>query len=156
MADFERDSDTLSSEEATLLASEKDEFELKRPSKSRFGRSMLTKAVFYTFHLLFLIINVLWAFTNLHYRNTDSTGHGTPYGGLRSNSVHRDCKLIRAPEPWDAPLQEQYSQYQLPLGEKSVYTTFDRSVADPAWHSISMKDGCGCIHSFPSEQNTHW
>lgn len=127
MADFERDSDTLSSEEATLLASEKDEFELKRPSKSRFGRSMLTKAVFYTFHLLFLIINVLWAFTNLHYRNTDSTGHGTPY------------------EPWDAPLQEQYSQYQLPLGEKSVYTTFDRSVADPAWHSISMKDGLGWL-----------
>lgn len=84
MADFERDSDTLSSEEATLLASEKDKFELKRPSKSRFGRSTsrLTKAVFYTLHLLFLIINVIWAFTNLHYRNTDSTGHGTPYGEL--------------------------------------------------------------------------
>lgn len=69
-------------------------------------------------------------------------------------SGYKDYTLTRAPEPWDAPLQEQYSQYQLPLGEKSVYTTFDRSVADPAWHSISMKDGCECIHSFPFPANT--
>lgn len=87
MADFERDSDTLSSEEATLLAGEKDEFGLKRPTKSRIGRSTLTKAFFYTFHTSFLIINIIWAFTNLHYRDTDSKGHGTPYGELRSNLV---------------------------------------------------------------------
>lgn len=63
---------------------------------------------------------------------------GSPYW---SKGIERNCKLT-APEPWDAPLQEQYSQYQLPLGEKSIYTTFDRSVADPAWSKISMKDGC--------------
>ncbi|ETS75352.1 hypothetical protein PFICI_12296 [Pestalotiopsis fici W106-1] len=127
MADFERDSDTLSSEEATLLASEKDEFELKRPTKSRFGRSRLAKAITYVFHCLLLLINISWAFVNFHYRTRNLTGHGTPY------------------EPWEAPFEEKYSQYQLPLGEKSVYTTFDRSVADPEWAKISMKDGLGWI-----------
>lgn len=84
MADFERDSDTLSSEEATLLASEKDEFELKRPTKSRFGRSKLTRALIYALHTFFLIINIIWAFTNLHFRAANSTGHGTPYGEWQS------------------------------------------------------------------------
>ena len=33
-------------------------------------------------------------------------------------------------------------EYDLPLGVKSPFTTFDRTVADEAWENISMKQGC--------------
>ncbi|CAJ2508453.1 Uu.00g134790.m01.CDS01 [Anthostomella pinea] len=44
-------------------------------------------------------------------------------------------------EPSAAPFSRKYIEYDLQLGQKSSFTTFDREVADEAWASISMKQG---------------
>ncbi|KAI1820839.1 hypothetical protein F4861DRAFT_533432 [Xylaria intraflava] len=90
---------------------------------SRHGRVFI-----WLLHIGLLLINVVWAAANLRYNKTPTcSSRGTLY------------------EPTGAPYDEQYTEYRLPIGEKSVYTTFDREVADKAWMDISMKSGLGWL-----------
>ena len=42
-------------------------------------------------------------------------------------------------EPSDAPFQATEKSWDLYLGQKTPFTSFDRSIADKAWEGISMK-----------------
>ncbi|KAK5996699.1 hypothetical protein PT974_02039 [Cladobotryum mycophilum] len=131
-----RNSDTESNEsgeDELFLHCEKDlksevEESLRLPKRPRRLFSLLCgRTLTILFHILFLVVNVVWSTANVRYQLTSASDKGTLY------------------EPEGAPYKQAYTEYKLPLGEKSPFTTFDRDVADEAWHSISMKEGLGWL-----------
>ncbi|RFU79492.1 major facilitator superfamily domain, general substrate transporter [Trichoderma arundinaceum] len=126
-----RHSDCESDEESIFLAHEKEESSLEAeiegalvpPRRSRRVLLLCGRTVICILHILFLAINVFWATANFRYQSTSRTAESTAY------------------EPWGAPYEKEFTQFDMQLGEKSPYTTFDRAVADEAWEAISMKQG---------------
>jgi hypothetical protein len=93
------------------------------------------------FHLYILAINIFWTTAHFRYPSSSCLAEGSLYG-IRLPSCMYSFLTDHPSEPSGAPYSQQYAQYKLPLGEKSPFTTFDRSVADAAWESVSIKEGC--------------
>jgi hypothetical protein len=134
-----RQSDCESSEEALFLPHEKGATK-EPPIPRRKSRSIFM----YLVHLLFLAINAVWSMANSSYKCDDysSQARGNIYGALACfYSFTQMHSLSHLSEASDAPYSERVTQYNLTLGEKPPFTTFDTAVADEAWASISMKAG---------------
>ncbi|KAE9373180.1 hypothetical protein N431DRAFT_455970 [Stipitochalara longipes BDJ] len=125
----------LDHEKDTSLQAEIEEV-LKPRRTSRNGFPSCGRSYVFLFHLCFLTINVFWSTANVRYQTADRPAQGTIY------------------EPSGAPYLEQQTQYDMPLGVKSPFTTFDRAVADVAWESISMKGGLGWLKVSQEKVNT--
>ncbi|KAI0160421.1 hypothetical protein GGR57DRAFT_499107 [Xylariaceae sp. FL1272] len=138
MSSASRNSVSLSSDEQDFfLPYEKSRVKGKKRLTKNEVRSVVLQhayALTYFVHIVFVLINVTWFTANVQYKRATCTGGGgTTY------------------EPAGAPYTEEFTVYQLPIGQKSKYTTLDRKVADEAWMDITMRDSLGWL-KIPQEK----
>ncbi|KAI0975025.1 hypothetical protein F4678DRAFT_421712 [Xylaria arbuscula] len=132
-----RNSVSQSSEQDLFLPHEKDHVKEIQRLKTKGARRVLSRygrALVYLVHIVLLLINVTWSTANVRYKCAACTSGG---GDLY--------------EPSGAPYDEEFTVFQLPIGQKSEYTTFDRKVADDAWMNITMRAGLGWL-KIPQEK----